>query len=289
MKIFILIGLYFWRESEWVQKKSEGKYWKINVWFVYWAWMQWTQLWSLWNGAWGWDITTVLYATSLHDPQDNGITRPCYFIEWSWFQCCFILCFIWLVFLEMNLKLSTMDSQLQGIQTMDIRRDWDYDRTFGAGDGNGMAISKHMRANLEEYRPLHLYTLWWWLFNGRVSAEASSLAGHLGLGKIIASFYDTAISLPMVQLITQTFGKCKMGETFGWQVMKLMDTMTNNKRSHPCTLLDQPSLLCCRTVIAKGSPKVWVFDSHGSPLGDEEISWQEVYNGHMEDQGSSRN
>ena len=64
-------------------------------------------------------------------------------------------------------------------------------------------------------------------------------------------------------------------QSYGWQVLEVdghdrQAIREAVKSAQACT--DKPSILCCRTVIAKGSPnKAGSSDSHGSPLGAEEI------------------
>ena len=142
-----------------------------------------------------------------------------------------------------------------------------------------MAISEaHMRAKFgKELIDHYTYILCGdgCLMEG-VSAEASSLAGHLGLGKIIMLYDDNNITIDGTTDLAFSENVKMRYEAYGWQVLEVdghdrQAIREAIKEAQTCT--DQPSLLCCRTIIAKGSPnKSGSSDSHGSPLGDEEIS-----------------
>lgn len=110
-----------------------------------------------------------------------------------------------------------------------------------------------------------------------VSHEACSLAGTLGLGKLIALYDANGISIDGE--VAPWFGEdvAKRFEAYGWQVIDGVD-------GHDEQALDQaigkakaetqrPSLIICKTVIGYGSPNLaGTAKSHGAPLGDEEIA-----------------
>jgi transketolase len=108
-----------------------------------------------------------------------------------------------------------------------------------------------------------------------VSHEAASLAGHLGLGRLIVLYDDNKITIDgsTDRAFTEDVGG--RFEAYGWQVLKcdghdqaaLADAMTAAKAT-----ADQPTLICCRTVIGSGAPNLQgTAKTHGAPLGPEEI------------------
>jgi transketolase len=109
-----------------------------------------------------------------------------------------------------------------------------------------------------------------------VASEASSLAGHLGLGRLIAFYDDNKIQLasPVDVVMTEDVGK--RYEAYGWHVENLGDTNDPGEIEQATRAAmeveDRPSLILIRTHIAYGSPnKQDTTSAHGSPLGDDEI------------------
>jgi len=109
-----------------------------------------------------------------------------------------------------------------------------------------------------------------------ISGEASSLAGHLGLGRLI-SFYDkNHISIEGDTQLAFTEDVGKRYEAYGWHVQDLeeeieVDALEDALRT-AIAVEDRPSLIIVRTHIAQGSPhKQDTAGAHGSPLGEEEI------------------
>jgi transketolase len=109
-----------------------------------------------------------------------------------------------------------------------------------------------------------------------VSSEACSLAGHLGLGKLIVLFDDNHISLAGSTALTFTEDVGKRFEAYGWHVQKVdegndlaaIDAALNLAKKEA----SKPSIICVRTVIGYGSPnKQGTFGTHGSPLGQDEL------------------
>ena len=110
-----------------------------------------------------------------------------------------------------------------------------------------------------------------------VSHEAASLAGHLGLGKLIYLWDDNRITIDGGTDLTFSEDIPGRFAAYGWQVFSGIDgTDTRAVRkaldeARACT--DQPSLLCVRTTIAHGSPnKANTAAAHGAPLGAEEVA-----------------
>src|SRR5437773_10637814 len=110
-----------------------------------------------------------------------------------------------------------------------------------------------------------------------ISHEACSLAGTLGLGKLIAFYDDNGISIDGETRGWFTDDTPKRFEAYGWHVLAGID-------GHDIEAVDQairaardvddrPSLLCCKTVIAKGAPtKAGTADAHGAALGEKEVA-----------------
>jgi transketolase len=109
-----------------------------------------------------------------------------------------------------------------------------------------------------------------------VSAEASSLAGHLGLGKLIVLYDDNKISLAAPTDITFTEDVCKRYDAYGWHTQEVtaddgndvaaIDAALNAAKADP-----RPSLIAIRTIIGFGSPKAGTFGAHGEPLGPDNV------------------
>jgi transketolase len=109
-----------------------------------------------------------------------------------------------------------------------------------------------------------------------ISGEASSVAGHLGLGRLI-SFYDqNHISIEGDTKIAFTEDVGKRYEAYGWHVQDLEEDIEldnlQQALENAMAVEDQPSLIIVRTHIAQGSPnKHDTAGAHGSPLGADEI------------------
>ncbi len=109
-----------------------------------------------------------------------------------------------------------------------------------------------------------------------VSAEASSIAGHLGLGKLICLYDDNNITIDGRTDLSFTEDVLKRYEAYGWHVVRLEDG--NDVAAVSAAIVeaqgvtDRPSMISVPTVIGFGSPnKADHSSSHGSPLGDGEI------------------
>ena len=116
-----------------------------------------------------------------------------------------------------------------------------------------------------------------------VASEASSLAGHLGLGKLISFWDDNHISIEGDTALSFTEDVASRYEAYGWHVQNLGEDIgldrIENALANAREVTDRPSLIVVRTHIAPGSPnKQDTHGAHGSPLGDEEIKLtKEVY------------
>src|SRR4051794_12912383 len=117
-----------------------------------------------------------------------------------------------------------------------------------------------------------------------ISSEASSLAGHLGLGRLISFWDDNHISIEGDTALSFTEDVGKRYEAYGWHVQNLGEEIGLDRiqaaLEEAQSVTDKPSLIVVRTHIAPGSPnKQDTHGAHGSPLGEEEIKLtKEVYN-----------
>jgi transketolase len=110
-----------------------------------------------------------------------------------------------------------------------------------------------------------------------ISHEASSLAGTWGLGKLVAFWDDNGISIDGHVEGWFTDNTPARFEAYGWHVIAGVDGHDPHAIAAAITaakaVTDKPTLICCKTVIGFGSPnKSGSHDSHGSPLGADEIA-----------------
>ena len=110
-----------------------------------------------------------------------------------------------------------------------------------------------------------------------ISHEACSLAGTLKLGKLVAFYDDNGISIDGHTDGWFTDDTGMRFEAYGWHVIRGVDGHDHDAIRRAVeearSVTDKPSLLICKTVIGFGSPnKAGTHDSHGAPLGDDEIA-----------------
>jgi transketolase len=116
-----------------------------------------------------------------------------------------------------------------------------------------------------------------------ISSEAGSLAGHLGLGRLIAFYDRNHISIDGDTAIALTEDTPARYEAYGWHVQDIGEDVSLDglERATEAALAveDRPSLIVVRTHIAQGSPhKQDTPGAHGSPLGEDEVrETKEVY------------
>ncbi len=148
----------------------------------------------------------------------------------------------------------------------------------GFANGVGMAIAEeHLRARLGADQVDH-YTYGFVsdgdLMEG-VAAEAASLAGHLGLGRLIYYYDDNGISIDGTTDITFSEDVDARFRALGWHTV-LVDGHDREAVAEATLQAlhtqEQPSLIICCTHIAAGAPnKVDTPGAHGAPLGVEEV------------------
>ena len=109
-----------------------------------------------------------------------------------------------------------------------------------------------------------------------VASEAASLAGTLELGKLIALYDSNRITIEGSTDITFCEDVRKRFESYGWQVISVDDgenmTLIADALESAKNENKKPSLIIVRTNIAQGTPKQGSASSHGSPLGEDNIS-----------------
>jgi transketolase len=110
-----------------------------------------------------------------------------------------------------------------------------------------------------------------------ISHEACSLAGVLGLGKLIALYDDNGISIDGHVEGWFRDDTPKRFEAYGWHVVPNVDghdvAAVDAAIRAAQGATDRPSLICCKTVIGKGAPnKAGSHDAHGAPLGEKEVA-----------------
>ncbi len=153
----------------------------------------------------------------------------------------------------------------------------------GIANAVGMAVAEKALAgqfNREGHEIVNHYT---YAFLGDgclmegISHEVCSLAGTLGLGKLIAFYDDNGISIDGEVEGWFTDDTAKRFESYGWQVIPAVDGHDADAITAAIEAArensDQPTLICCKTVIGFGSPnKQGKEDCHGAPLGEDEIT-----------------
>jgi transketolase len=153
----------------------------------------------------------------------------------------------------------------------------------GLGNAVGMALAERLLA-AEFNRPWHdIVDHRTYVFLGDgclmegISHEACSLAGTLGLGKLMAFYDDNGISIDGHVNGWFSDDTPKRFEAYGWHVVRNVDghdaIAVNAAIEASKKINDRPSLICCKTVIGKGSPnKAGSHDSHGAALGEKEVA-----------------
>lgn len=109
-----------------------------------------------------------------------------------------------------------------------------------------------------------------------ISHEVCSLAGTLGLKKLIALYDDNGISIDGKVEGWFTDDTPQRFESYGWNVIRNVDghdVAAVDAAIAAAKQADKPTLICCKTVIGKGSPNLQGGDKvHGAALGDKEIA-----------------
>ena len=153
----------------------------------------------------------------------------------------------------------------------------------GISNAVGMAIAEKVLASKFNTKKQNVIDHMTYVFTGDgclmegISHEACSLAGTLGLGKLIVLYDDNNISIDgevdgwFTEDIPNRF------KSYGWEVFSDIDGHDSDAVSNAIESAknnqEQPTLICCKTLIGKGSPnKEGTASIHGSALGEEEIA-----------------
>lgn len=152
----------------------------------------------------------------------------------------------------------------------------------GIANGVGMALAEKTLAaqfNQDDAKIIDHFT---YVFLGDgcmmegISHEACSLAGTLGLGKLIAFYDDNNISIDGEVDGWFTDNTKERFEAYGWEVIGVIDGHNEQQIAEAIekarSQTTKPTLIMCKTTIGFGSPnKQGTHDSHGAPLGKDEI------------------
>ncbi|CAL4319075.1 transketolase [Buchnera aphidicola] len=153
----------------------------------------------------------------------------------------------------------------------------------GLANAVGMAIAERTLSsyfNRPNYNIVDHYT---WVFVGDgclmegISHEVCSLAGTLKLGKLIVFYDNNGISIDGKISNWFTDDTVMRFKSYNWHVIDQVDghdaNAIQNSIEKAKSIQNQPSIIICNTIIGFGSPnKSGTADSHGAPLGDEEIN-----------------
>jgi transketolase len=152
----------------------------------------------------------------------------------------------------------------------------------GISNAVGFAIAERMLAEQFNVGRFELIDHHTYVFLGDgclmegISHETCSLAGTLGLGKLICFYDDNGISIDGDVEGWFTDDTQKRFEAYNWQVIPAVDGHDSDAIEAAIQQAkaetSKPTLICCRTIIGKGAPnKEGSHNVHGAPLGDDEI------------------
>ena len=153
----------------------------------------------------------------------------------------------------------------------------------GLSNAIGMALAERLLASAFN-RPGHAivdHRTYVFLGDGclmeGISHEACSIAGTLGLGKLIAFYDDNNISIDGEVGGWFTDDTPQRFEAYGWNVIRKVNghdvDAVDAAIKAAQAVSDRPTLICCKTVIGKGAPsKAGTAEAHGAPLGEQEIA-----------------
>jgi transketolase len=157
----------------------------------------------------------------------------------------------------------------------------------------GMAVAEKHLAAVYNRPGLEIVNHRTWVLAGDgdmmegLSHEAASLAGTLGLGKLIVFYDDNLISLDGPTELSFTENVYRRFEACNWHVQRVMDgnDLAAIEAAVQAALAEsgRPSLIAVRTVIGFGSPKAGTSKAHGEPLGAEAAAATKKFFGFPED------
>ena len=152
----------------------------------------------------------------------------------------------------------------------------------GLSNAVGMAIAEKMLAAQFNQNDINIVDHYTYVFVGDgclmegISHEVCSLAGTLGLGKLIVFYDDNGISIDGEIDGWFTDDTPKRFRSYVWDVIENVDghdaAQVKSAIDAARSETTKPTLICCKTVIGWGAPnKQGTGDAHGAPLGDDEI------------------
>ena len=152
----------------------------------------------------------------------------------------------------------------------------------GLANAVGMALAEHLLARRFNRPDIPIIDHYTYVFCGDgclmegISHECCSLAGRLGLGKLVLFYDDNGISIDGEVDGWFRDDTAQRFAAYGWQVQDGVDghddASIRKAIDAARAATDKPSLICCKTVIGKGAPgKQGSAAAHGAPLGDTEI------------------
>jgi len=152
----------------------------------------------------------------------------------------------------------------------------------GLSNGIGMALAERTLGAQFNRPGHHIIDHYTYVFLGDgcmmegISHEACSLAGTLGLGKLIAFWDDNGISIDGHTEGWFTEDTAKRFEAYGWHVVRDVDghnAEAVDEAIHEAkSVNNKPTLIACKTVIGFGAPNLCgSHDCHGAPLGKDEV------------------
>ena len=150
----------------------------------------------------------------------------------------------------------------------------------GIGNAVGMALAERMLAakyNKDGHEVVGHYTYVIAsdgdLMEG-VAAEASSLAGHLGLGRLIVFYDDNEITIDGKTELAFSEDVAKRYESYGWHILHVdghdVEAVEAAVRAAQ-SVTDKPSLIVTKTTIGWGTPKAGTSAAHSDAMGKESI------------------
>jgi transketolase len=153
----------------------------------------------------------------------------------------------------------------------------------GLANAVGMALAEKVLAARFNRPGFELVDHFTYVFAGDgclmegISHEVCSLAGTLGLGKLVVLYDDNSISIDGKVKGWFTDDTVKRFEAYGWEVIPEVDGHNAEavKAALVSAALDprRPTLICCRTIIGYGAPNKQGHEStHGAPLGKDEVA-----------------
>jgi transketolase len=153
----------------------------------------------------------------------------------------------------------------------------------GLANAVGMAIAEKVLASTFNRPGLDIINHRTYVFLGDgclmegISHEACSLAGTLGLNKLTCFYDDNGISIDGLVGGWFTDDTPKRFAAYGWHVIPNVDghdpAAVDAAIRSALQVGDKPTLICCKTVIAKGAPhKAGTHEAHGSALGEAEVA-----------------